>query len=143
MMKTDSDIKNDVYQMLLQSPIVDAVTGTLRKIERIPDSTDEDIIISILANDNPREIQEAYVNVNIYVRDLQEKYSLEIHYVEDTLRIEMLSRIIADMFDEAFIGDSYRITLASQRVLEVAATKEHCINTRLLYQQINEKQEEV
>lgn len=137
-MKTDSEIKTDVYWMLTQSPIAEAVTGSVRKIDRIPDSTDEDIIISVLANDDPRQVQEAYVNVNIYVRDLQEKSSVEVHYVEDTLRIESLSRIMADMFREAYIGDTYRITLANQRVLAVSNTNEHCINTRLLYQQIND-----
>lgn len=137
-MKTDNDIKNDVYLMLLHSPIKNAVTGSLRKIERNPSSRDEDIIISILANDSPRQVQESFVNVNIYVGDIQEKSGGEVHYVENTLRTEQLARIIADMFIEAYIGDSYRITMDSQRVLAVSATNEHCINTRLLYQQINE-----
>lgn len=138
-MKTDNEIKNDVYQMLLQSPIAKAVTGELRKIERKPTSTKEDIIISVLANDSPLQLQEAFVNVNIYVKDIQEKAGKELHQVENTARTEELARIIADMFHTAYIGESYRITIASQRVMAVVATAEHCINTRLLYQQINEE----
>ena len=138
-MRTDNDIKDDVYGLLQNSALKNAVSGEIRKISRSPSSRSEDVIISVIANDNPRQLQEAFVNVNVYVRDLKLKANKEEYYVEDTNRTKQLSRIVADMFENACIGESYRITLDRQRVFAVDATHEHCINNRLLYQCINEK----
>lgn len=139
MIRTDNDIKDDVYQVLLHSKLKSEVSGEIRKIQRSPASRKEDVIISILANDSPRQVQESFVNVNVYIRDLKLKANNEEYYVEDTKRTKELSRIVADVFDTAIIGESYRLTLDSQRVLAVETTHEHCINNRLLYQCVNEQ----
>ena len=138
-MKTDSDIKTDVYKMLSNSPLKNAVTGSIQKIARSPKSFNEDVIISVLSNDNPRQIQEAFVNVNVYVHDMLIDNNTDSYYVEDTKRVSELSTIIATMFENAYIGESFRITLSSQRVFDINATHEHCINNKLLYQCVNEK----
>ena len=138
MMQTDNDIKDNVYQFLQGSPLKAAVSGEIRKISRSPHSVKEDVIVSVLANDNPRQVQEAYVNVNIYVKDVKLTANNEAYYVEDAKRTKVLSRTIADMFKFAVNGENYRLSLNSQRVVAVEATHEHVINTRLLYQCVNE-----
>ena len=68
-MKTDIDIKNDIWRVIKKSPLFKEVTGELKKTSVRPkESRKEDIVISILAN-NIRQKQMAYVNVNIYVAD--------------------------------------------------------------------------
>ena len=61
-MKTDIDIKDDIYGVLEGTPIHQEVTGNLCKQGRETDL--EDICISVLSNQNGEE-QMAVVNVNI------------------------------------------------------------------------------
>ena len=71
-MKSDIDIKDDVYNIISSSKLKTAVNGSLCKRERPFYGTStigmEDICISVLANQTS-QIQSAYVNVNIYVQD--------------------------------------------------------------------------
>ena len=71
-MKSDIDIKDDVYKIVNRSPLHKAVTGVLKKTLRPKDSDKEDIVISILANET-KQAQTAYVNVNVYVPDEEER----------------------------------------------------------------------
>ena len=137
-MHTDNDIKDNVFRFLQGSSLKTAVSGEIRKIQRSPSSCKEDVIISVLANDSPRQIQEAFVNVNIYVKDMKLTANKESYYVEDTTRTKTLAREIADLFAVSVTGENYRLSLNSQRVIAVDATHEHVINTRLLYQCVNE-----
>ena len=137
-MRTDNDIKDDVYLLLVSSRLKESVSGQILKVSRNPSSRKEDVIISVLANDNPRQVQEAFVNVNVYVADKKINANGETYLVEDTIRTKALARVMADMFETAYSGERYRLTLASQRVIAVDATHEHCINNRLLYQCVNE-----
>ena len=137
-MQTDNDIKDNVYRLLQSSQLKAAVSGEIRKIARSPKSRDEDVIISVLANDSPRQVQEAFVNVNIYVGDKKLTANKEEYYVEDTIRTKEIARIVADMFATSITGDNYRLSLDRQRVLASDATHEHVINNRLRYQCVNE-----
>ena len=138
MISTDNDIKDLVYMLLQNSQLKAEVTGQILKVSRNPASTNEDVVISVLANDNPRQIQSAYVNVNIYVMDIYFQQGGEKYKVENTARTKELSRIFADMFEKAIIGEAYRLTLDRQRVIAVEGANEHCVNNRLLYQCVNE-----
>lgn len=131
-MKTDIEIKDDIYDYLSGSSIASAVTGGLYKRVRPIDSNSEDIVISVLANQNA-QMQEAFVNVNIYVAD----NLLDGQYEEDTIRCRELCRISSDIL-EVGRGDGFRFTLDSQRVLKVEGRNEHFINNKLLYKQNNE-----
>lgn len=131
-MKTDIDIKDDVYNILIDSNLGSMITGVITKRKREEDSQNEDIVISVLANQNGQR-QEAFVNVNIYVPDLVN----QTRYEEDTIRLRELCREAHHLF-ECINEKDYRITLDSQRVFEVGATNEHMINNKLLYQTINE-----
>lgn len=131
-MKTDIDIKDDIYNHLKGSSLAKTVTGGLYKRVRPVDSVLEDIVISVLANQNG-QMQEAFVNVNIYVAD----NLVGNQYEEDSIRCRQLCRKAAEIL-EVGRGNGFRFTLDSQRVLEVVGRNEHLINNKLLYRQNNE-----
>ena len=131
-MKTDIDIKDIVYNIVNGSELANIVTGIVSKAGRPDGSQSEDIVISVLANQNAQE-QTAFINVNIFVQDLKKDTS----FIENTIRLRELCRLSADLFDVINQGD-YRITLDTQRVLEQSATNEHFINNKLLYRTLNE-----
>ena len=115
------------------------VTGKLKKTSVRPrDSRSEDIIISILANETKQK-QIAYVYVNIYVSD----DTLDGQDEEKSSRLRKLCQMSFDLFDNVR-GNYFRLSITDsnyecgQRVIESAATSEHVINNKLLYQIINE-----
>ena len=131
-MKSDIDIKDDIYTFIKGSTLEYEVTGKLCKTKRPTESNKEDIVISVLANDNG-QIQEAFVNVNIYVRDVTRNRQSE----ENTIRLRKLCNLAKSIL-EAGRGRDFRFILSSQRVLEVNGKEEHVINNKLLYRQCNE-----
>lgn len=128
-MKTDQEIKEELFVHIKGSALEDAVTGVLTKRKRPLNSKKEDIIISVLANQNAQR-QEAFVNVNIYVQDQNVKKNGQ--YEENGERLTDLSRLAADFFENFWIGPA-RVSLEEQRVFEVENGTEHVINNRLLY----------
>lgn len=130
-MKTDIDIKDDIYLFIKGSKLFYEVNGKLSKTVRPSGSNNEDIVISVLSNQNA-EIQEAFVNVNIYVKDLIRDNQNE----EDTIRLRRLCSIAKSLLNVGR-GNDYRFVLDSQRVLAVEGKNEHFINNKLLYRQCN------
>lgn len=138
-MKSDIDIKDDVWKVINKSGLMKEVTGKLKKTSVRPrGSRSEDIIISILANETKQK-QIAYVNVNIYVADDDRDNQSE----EASERLRKLCQMSFDLFDNVR-GNDFRLSLTDpnyecgQSVIESAATSEHVINNKLLYQIINE-----
>ena len=135
-MKTDIDIKDDVYMLVSKSALAGKVTGEVSKTLRPANSRKEDIVISILANNNGRR-QSAFVNVNVYVPDTAVKYDVDnqtvTQYEEDSARLREICNLCNELF-ETYVGDTYRITLDSQRVLSSSDDGAHIVNNKLLYQ---------
>lgn len=131
-MKSDIDIKDDIYTFIKGSTLEYEVTGKLCKTKRPAESNKEDIVISVFANDNG-QIQEAFVNVNIYIRDVTRNRQSE----ENTIRLRKLCNLAKSIL-EVGRGRDFRFILSSQRVLEVNGKDEHVINNKLLYRQCNE-----
>ncbi len=131
-MKTDIDIKDDVYSHIRGSDLERMVSGKLSKTKRPEGSEKEDIVVSMLANLNG-QIQRAYVNVNIYVPDVLRGNQHE----ENTIRLRQLCQAAALLLESGH-GDGYRFTLEEQRVMEVDGSPEHFINNKLLYHYCNE-----
>lgn len=138
-MKSDIDIKDDVWRVIKDSSLMANVSGSLKKTSVRPkDSHKEDIVISILANDT-KQRQIAYVNVNIYVSDNNVKGQSE----EQTNRLRELCQMSFALFDNVR-GNDFRLSLTDpnfecgQRVIESVGTSEHVINNKVLYQIINE-----
>ena len=132
MMKSDIDIKDDVYFHLKGSELEKAVNGKLSKTKRPAKSKKEDIVISVLANQNG-QIQECFVNVNIYVKDLLR----DGQYEENSSRCRELCQLAYETL-KLGRGDGFRFVIDTQRVFEVEGTNEHLINNKLLYMQCNE-----
>lgn len=135
-MKTDIDIKDDVYMLVSKSALAGKVTGEVSKTLRPANSRKEDVVISILANNNGRP-QSAFVNVNVYVPDTAVKYDVDnqtvTQYEEDSARLREICNLCKELF-ETYVGDTYRITLDSQRVLSSSDDGAHIVNNKLLYQ---------
>lgn len=135
-MKTDIDIKDDVYMLVSESALAGKITGAISKTLRPANSRKEDVVISILANTNERP-QFAYVNVNVYVPDSAVKYDVDgktiTQYEEDSARLREICNLCKELF-ETYVGDTYRITLDSQRVLSSSDDGAHIVNNKLLYQ---------
>jgi len=164
MMKSDIDIKDDIYRHIKGSELEAEVTGKLCKRMRPPRSEAEDICISVLANENA-QIQDAYVYVNIYVPDelvvyetmnlgesdlqsfhhcnicenrSQKDISSSQQYEEQTPRLRKLCSMAEELLSVGH-GAGYRFSLVSQRVMEVKGKNEHFIANKLLYRMCNEK----
>lgn len=130
-MKTDIDIKDDIYAVIKGSTLEKSVSGKLSKTLRPAGSCKEDIVISILANNNA-QLQEAYVNVNIYVKDNTRNGQSE----ENSIRLRELCSMSRDLLERGY-KDDFRYELSSQRVIAVDGRGEHIINNKVLYQQVN------
>nr|DAP42228.1 MAG TPA: hypothetical protein [Bacteriophage sp.] len=139
-MKSDIDIKDDVYNIISSSKLMTAVTGSLCKRGRPFYGTGrtgkEDICISILAN-RTSQIQEAFVNVNIYVQDQAITKKGNTRKEENTARLRELCQLSFSTF-EAVHGSDFRLSMSEQRVIACEGTSEHIINNKLLYQTIND-----
>ena len=131
-MKTDIDIKDEMYKHIKGSALAKEVNGQLRKTLRPANSNKEDIVISMLSNVNG-QIQEAYINVNVYVPDVLRDNQAE----ENTPRLRTLCKLSHDVLKVGY-GASYRFVLESQRGLEAEGRDEHLINNRIIYKQCNE-----
>ena len=128
-MRTDIDIKDDVYRFIKDSALHSIINGDIYKTVRTNPAL-EDIVISVIANTN-QELQEAIVYVNIYIQDVLRGNE----FIENTPRLREICRLSADMLKVGKIGDA-RISLQEQRVLS-AETNEHVVSNRLLYKWYN------
>lgn len=129
-MKNDERIKQDVLDYIFTTELPDEVSGVIKRDRRPRGSEMEDVIISILANENG-QIQDATVNVNIYVKDKPAGNQ----YDPDHERLDVLADMSQRIFD-VFHGDGFRAHLESQRI--TAVENEHVITNKIRYKQNNE-----
>lgn len=135
-MKTEQEIKQDIFDYLKPSEAISLISGRLFKESLRPMSSKaEDVVLSILSSDMSSEYQRAIVLVNVYVGDLRRD---DGEAIENCDRLRLLSGVFARVLDR-FAGDGYRCTLERQQVLEVDGRGEHCISHRLLYQHLHER----
>lgn len=130
-MKTDTEIRDDIYRLVKQSAIAEAVSGGVYTRLRPLNSDKEDVIVSVIAN-APGDPQRATVNVDIYVKDVRINGRAE----EDTARVRQLSRIALDAL-RSNVTDDYYATVDEQRTYAIEATSEHLIQSRLRYRHID------
>lgn len=135
-MKSDIDIKDDVYKIVTASELKSSITGTICKRQRpiyaIGSPLKEDICIAVLANQTS-QLQEAFVNVNIYVQDEDVKGQKE----ENTKRLRNLCQLSFETFKSVH-GSDFRLSISEQRIVACEGTNEHIINNKILYQTIND-----
>lgn len=126
MIHTDIDIKDDLYLWVSASDLAGMVSGSVYKDSRPLNSGKEDITIAVIARDAGLQIQEATVNVNIYVPDIRRGRET----VEDSARLRVLCAASAGLFEYRHTGDAI-VSLASQEVFKANGIDWHVINNRL------------
>ena len=132
-MKSDIEIKDDIYNYIKKCALDKEVSGKLCKRGILPAGSDkEDIVLNVLANENG-DTQQAVVNVNVYVPD----DFIDNQYEENTLRLRELCKIFKDKLNRGY-GKDFHIYLMSQRVLAVNGANVHVINNKLEYKHLNE-----
>ena len=126
-MVTEYEVENYFYGKIKKCVLAYKVNGELC-YKRKPTSTKEDIVISCLSIYGS-QMQEAIVNVNVYVKGIKERGYLE----EDRPRIKELAKCSLDEL-MSIMGDGYKVEKigSSQKVIEITENGEHCINNRLL-----------
>lgn len=144
-MKSEIDIKDDIYRHLHCCSLTTSVSGQLSKRGVRPTASDkEDIIISVLSSDTSDEIQTAIVVVNVYVPD-QRLPTGEAE--EHSARLRELCRLGVEVLNRGYGEGCEPHGLFGQcpncpprLVGPVNGKEEHCISHRLLYRAINERE---
>ena len=133
-MKTQDEITTEIYRYVKASALAAAVSGkVINGKDRSPKSSLEDVVVKVLGG-RLGQVQECYVNVNIYVPDTYH----DGQYEKDDERVPLLERTAMDLFEKPIHIDAARITIDSQTTMPSNSGKEHVINNKLLYQIINE-----
>lgn len=130
-MKNDERIKQDVQDYIFTTDLPYLVSGVIKKDRRPRDSRKEDVIIAVLANENG-QIQDATVNVNVYVADRPTGNQYDPNHE----RLDELADVCQRIF-EVFRGESFRARLLSQRITAIEEN-EHVITNKIEFKQNNE-----
>ena len=133
MIHTDIDIKDEVYAWVNASGLAGMVSGRVYKDQRPMNSDKEDITIAVIARNAGYQIQEATVNVNVYVPDIRRGQEA----IENTARLRELCSEAASLFEYRHTGDTI-ISLSRQEVSKVNGIDWHIINNRLSIRYNNE-----
>lgn len=130
-MKSDGAIKTDVYRYINESGFMSNVNGTLSKTLRPHNSRNEDVVISILANEGT-QLQKAVLNINIYIQDLDVEGQFEENFIRQDEICEKSWKLL-----EKFRTDEYVAHAIEQRVYDTKSG-EHVINNQVEYKLIND-----
>ena len=133
MIRTDIDIKDLLWSWIYESALAAEITGEVYKDKRPLNSDKEDVVIAVIGRNADSQIQEAIVNVNVYVADKRRGKEA----VEDTARLRALANTSATLFEYAHFGD-WICELDSQEVMEAGGIDWHIINNRLRLRFSNE-----
>ena len=121
MIRTDIDIKDYLYTYLAASDLGQMVSGKVYKDQRPLNSAKEDITIAVIARDADSQIQEATVNVNIYVPELCSSAAslLEYHRTFESI-YELVSQSVekAEGADWHIINNRIRARYSNEVVNE-------------------------
>jgi hypothetical protein len=131
-MKTDVEVRQDIFAFVKASAIKEAIGGELRYIPRAKGSKAEDCIISVLESDNA-QIQDCIVNVNVYVPNITSGGES----VENIPRTQTLAKICETTLNVGS-GVGFRFYLEKQRIIAVNGKDEYVINNRIRYKFNNE-----
>lgn len=141
-MKSDIEIAKFVRCKIVGSSLEKAVNGKLTDRGRPNDSDMEDIVIAVLSNEGAGQTQQAFVNVNVYVKDQwnAETKSWEQH----TSRIGEICNLCKFLFSISD-GDYHTVPSKSiQKVFPLGTSfedghTEHIINNKI-YIEINNEE---
>ena len=132
-MKSNFDIENELYAIIKDSPLHQAVDGDIYKgpDERPDNSQREDIEIIVIGNQNG-DIQSSTINVNVYCRDERDGNKWRRNP-----RLSTIASLGIGMFKDAINIAGYRITLESQGTYPEHQVNQHYVNFKLNYKYNN------
>lgn len=135
-MKTESDIRNDLYAYITTSELKKEISGKIFKYEeeRPETSETEDIVIAPLTETPFNDIQEIIVMLRLYVKDLFD--SVNNIYRADSIRLKELENICKETFLAFRTGDA-RCVAENIKTFKSDSTHEHCIVSRINYKFCN------
>ena len=127
-MRSEAEIKDILYTLLKRSELSGKISGKIYKIPRPVNSQGEDVTINILDGNNG-QFQEAVVNVNLYLPDIQ----FEVNsFAADEKRIRELSDLFIKVLD-GYTDGEFKLRIEKQPVFKVEGENQHCINNRVLF----------
>ena len=135
-MKTEADIRDDLYRYISSSELKTALSGNIYKYdgERPDKSSKEDLVIAPLSDIPADELQEVIVNIRIYVADLYDNAGSL--YRAHGIRLREIQDICKKVFD-TFRTDEARCVLETMKTFKVEGRDEHCIVNRINYKHCN------
>lgn len=138
-MKSDVEIAKFVRNKILGSELMASIHGELSDRGRPNGSDREDIVVSVLSNEGAGQMQNSFVNVNIYVRD---QWNAETKaWEKHTKRVGELCALSKFLFSIRG-GDYHAVpSKSSQKVFPLGTSfedghTEHFINNKI-YIEIN------
>ena len=111
-MKSDIEIAKFVRSKIIGSELAKAVNGKLSDRGRPNGSDKEDIVIAVLSNEGAGQYQQAFVNVNVYIKDLRNDTTNS--WEQDTIRIGELCEMSKFLFSIRE-GDFHAVPSESQQ----------------------------
>lgn len=135
-MKTESDIREDLYSFIRDSELKGKISGKIFKYEeeRPEKSMLEDIVIAPLTETPFNDLQEIIVMLRLYVKDLFD--SSNNIYRADSIRIKELETLCKETF-LVFRTEGARCVAENIKTFKSDSTHEHCIVSRINYKFCN------
>ncbi len=130
-MKTTLDLVDVIYTELKVGLLKDAITGIVKKNSRPVNSNKEDAIINSLPITS-EQLQEAIVNVNVFVPNLNVSLSGVQNKIADHSRLKALGRLAVDELTDGISGD-YTWDVQQQTVIEDNESDSHYVNIRVQF----------
>lgn len=130
MRKTGSEVENDVYAILKSSAIKTLITGDIYKDGTRPlDSKKEDVIVNFISGVDG-QIQEGFVNVNVYVPDIDNGGG---GYVRNVARCRVIE-IALNTLAQSLTTSEYHFTLAAMiKTYKAEGISQHFVNAKLQF----------
>ncbi|MBE6244263.1 MAG: hypothetical protein E7108_01910 [Bacteroidales bacterium] len=119
------------YKIVKTSDLASAVNGKVSRRPRPDNSRKEDIIVRLLAEGSISQVQDCFVNVNIYV-----PYNSAINE-EDGARVDRLASVAFDSLKEIIVSsENILVKLDKQTISDLSDISHTLITNRLLIRKI-------
>ncbi len=134
-MKTTLDSIDILYAILFASALKDEITGKIYKLNRQLGSNKEDVVINSLPITG-NQLQRSTLNVNIYVPDMSIKIDGQTQRQPNYVRLKTLAALAVLALADHY-NDTYNLWISNQAVLSEDATKQHYVNFRIEFKNVN------
>lgn len=130
-MKTTLDTVDLIWNHLNSSSLNQVLTGNIYKKKRPQNSTQEDIVINSLPVSN-EQLQQAIVNVNIFVPDVEHSINGSQEKMANWARLKGLAFLAVEDLKDGRSGD-YTWDIQQQQDIEDEESGQHFINIRVQF----------